>query len=205
MIRKREILAGAKYASKAYNLTPWEVETYWEDILQESEVGFYNDNDTSRNASSRFIYSQVKYRGLTGGHNAYKHLKKDEYEEMLMNNTSISRLPVIALTRLLYKLLKMRPGRRRRHSAALKALILADRCDGIIFDVIAEKYEISIDNAKRHYWMAWTLLRGWFSQNTAMLSSKQFDLFQSCTLKDVRNVTKKKGERYYDYSRRYSN
>ena len=203
MKRTKEVVGGAFYARKAMNMLDWQVAEFWEDVLQEAEAGNLDSEDSPRNAAQRFIYNQVHNKGMTGGHGSIrKKLNTDAYTEAV-ELESLPRLPVVALSRLLYRLLKMRPGKRRRHSAALKALILADRCDGIIFDVIAGKYNIGIDNAKRHYRMAWTLLRGWFTQNAAMLSSKQLELFQSCTLKDVHNK-KKKGERY-DYSRRFEN
>lgn len=202
MKRDRQTIAGASYAIKAYNLKPWHIAEFWDDIVQSAEIGRLDSNDSPRNAASRFIHKQILKRGLTGGSGAGRRLLDRDQYQLHLETSALPRVPVIALARLLYRMLKMKPGKRRRHSAALKALVLADRCDGIVFDVIAEKYSISTDNAKKHYRMAWTLLRHWFTQNAVMLSSKQLELFQSCTRKDVRNVTKR-GDKYYDYSRRF--
>ena len=163
----------ARYSEKCYSLCGDTRSTWHDDIVQVAALGMLehpNDPNAGRKAADSFIRSQILMKGRVGG--------KPGKPERRLDVDKVD-IPVIALARLVRAINgRNKSGRRTRHSAALKALILRDIANGDTFRIVADRYNVSYDNAKRHYYMAWKALRHYLVRYSAIMSAEQRALLQ---------------------------
>jgi hypothetical protein len=193
---------------KAIRFSELRQETYeqlLDDIFSSAYLGFIEDSQSyaaASNAAGLFIHNQVKKQGMTGGHAGTEniislqgYLPIRSSEDIFDNPPSF---PVLALARLLKRLLRKK-GKRGRHSASIKSCVIVSRMYGDTFQSLAWRYNESIDNVKRHYRMGWSLLIGFFMKNINMLSAEQVQLLSAVSRKQARNFDS--AGKLYEYNR----
>ncbi len=191
-----EVKHAVNYACKAYHLQEDTKIRWYKDILQEAMTGYLEGNSfkSARNRAGNFIYNQIINSGLTGG-SGFVYKKVNPLNELFIHQSHIS---CLILARFIYRLLGKK-GKRGRHSSALKSMILIDRAEGLEFQVIASKYDVTIPNCIRHYRMAWTIIRNFLIKNQNMLSDDQKILLGKITRADVKNFNSERI--YYEYAK----
>jgi hypothetical protein len=154
------------YACSTYHLDYDTKVEHYDDLLAEANLAFLADPTfaSAKRGTCRFIYKQVLGKGFSGQGNKIRNLRSVDIKRATTTFTSHnlrineSKIPCIMLARILYKSIKKK-GKRGRHSAAIKSLILISRADGDDFPTIASRFNISVHNAMRHYQTAWKLLK----------------------------------------------
>jgi len=206
------VLHAAWQAIKFSQLSP-EVYCDWlDDIFQEAETEYVATQSyiMASNAAARFIYNQVQRQGMTGGHgNSYKDeivsirnfIPSQSADDFIVFREKP--FPILSLCHLLKRLLRKGGGKRGRNSVAVKSLIIRDRIiEGLSFNFIASRYNITTDNAKRHYRMGFTLIISWFYKNAHMMSDEQLGLLSAIRRRPVRNFNSQ--GQLYNYTDRGS-
>lgn len=185
----KNVIAGARYAVLAYNLRGYFIAEHWDDIISTAYMESFPHHamKDAKNAASRYIYNQICHCGMVS--------TTISNREAWRENIDDCNIPVLALARILKS--KKYGGKRARHGAALKALIMRDKANGETFRLIGAKYNISIDNAKEHYKHGWKIMRKWLARRVTMLSPDQRKLFQESLFKQGQQMYRK-GNRNVD-------
>ena len=202
------VLQAAWTAIKFSNIK-YEIYSEWlDDIFQEAQTEYIATGSytMASNAAAKFLYHQINKGGMTGGSgNSYKDGIKMIYGflPLCSNDDFIFKektFPVLTLCHLFKRLLR-KGGKRGRKSVALKALIVRDRItEHLPFNIIASRYDISLESVKRHYRMAFALLISWFYKNMDMMDSEQLKLLSAIKRKPLRNFNSK--GQLYNYADR---